>query len=257
MSGLNIMYDNFVSSSVVSITTGTENAQFPLSNILDDSPSIKFRSTGNSVVIVFDLQQTRDIDSFVLIGDSTQALAVTAASVKLSSTTDFSLATPTPLAISSQEKMAFVITTQDSKRFVELTLTGNGSFCEIGSFFVGMNTNIPQNGISIDSFSYSHRDLSTTRKNQFGQRFIDKRNKIKLLGGSIDLCTKSEQELLDDLFISVGSTLPVVIFIDTLSEGINNGKFKLTMYGYIVNQPQWSAAGGQLYNTTIQMEQAV
>ena len=130
MSGINFLSDNYTDNANLSITTGAENTQFPLGNLQSDSPSYKFRSTGNTVVVEMDLSTTRAIDTIALVGDPTGSFGVTAVSVKTSVTTDFSLSTPIPISISSEHNLGIEFITEVSHRFVEITLTGTGSYCE-------------------------------------------------------------------------------------------------------------------------------
>lgn len=256
MPGISFLSDNLYKSGDLSLTTGTAHAQFPLSNTKNDSPAVKFRSTGNSAVIEIDLLQTRDIDTVAIAGDPYSGLGLTAASFKLSTTTDFSLSTVNNLDVSGSEAIAFKQITTESKRYVEITLTGTGSYVEVGNIFVGQSLNIPQNSLSIGSFSYGRKDNSEVISNNYGQKFVNLLPKLKVLGGSIEHCTKDEQQDIDDMLIRHGISEPLWIIVDPNNNGLNEGQFKLTMYGYLTQISDWSASGGQLYTVNIKMEQA-
>ena len=257
MSGINFLSENYIDNSDLSLTTGSENAQFPLSNIKNAATVKKFRSTGNTVVIEIDLQQTRALDALAIAGDATGTFGVTAASFKTSVTTDFSGSSAINVDISAEQNMGYVFFTQVSHRFVELTLTGTGSFCEVGSIFIGERINLPLNSFSVNSFKYKYQDRSRVQSNRYGQKFIDELPLIKELGGTIEYATKTEQEQLDDMFIYHGKKRPLWVFVDPDSEAMNEGKYKLTMYAYMPQMPEWRSVGGQLYSTTINLEQAI
>jgi hypothetical protein len=144
-----------------------------------------------------------------------------------------------------------------SYRYAELTLTGNGSYCELSNVFIGSKIFIEQNTVSIGSFRYAYTDKSSSQSNDYGQRFINTRNKIKTLSGGIDNCTKAEQEQLDDMLIRHVTVEPLWVIIDKDSEGMNEGAYKLTCYGYLSSAPSWSAVGGQHYNVDIRINQVV
>lgn len=257
MSGINFLSDNLVDNSTMSITTGAENAQFPLSNLLNESPSNKFRSVGDTVVVEFDLFQTRTIDTIALVGDPTGTFGVTDVIVKTSVTNDFSLSTPISITLSPEQNMGWEFITEVSHRFVEMTFTGTGSFSEVSNIFIGQRINLAQNNLSIGSFRYGFTDKSVVRKNDYGQHFIDTRNMTKFLAGGLEFCNKTEQEILDDMFLSHGRNKPIWMLVDSLSEGMNVGAFKLTVYGYLLRTPRWSASGGNHYNANLRINEAI
>lgn len=258
MAGIVFLSENYTDEANLSLTVGTANAQYPLSNIKNHTTVKKFRSIENSVKIVIDMQQTRSIDSVALHGDSTQTLGLTAASIKFSLTTDFSSFTAIPIALSAEHGFGYYLAPSVlSYRYAELTLTGNGSFCELSNIFIGSKINIEQNSLAIGSFKYGYMDKSSSASNDYGQRFINTRNKTKYLSGGIDNCTKDEQEELDDMLMRHVTTLPLWVIVDKDSEGMNDGQYKLACYGYLASAPSWSAVGGRHYNTDIRINQVV
>lgn len=255
--GINFLSENLVKSANYELTTGTENAQFPLANISNDATAVKFRSLENDIVIRFDLQQTRTIDAIALHGDTNGTLGMTTASFKTSLTTDFSSSTAQNIPLSGSDLIGYLfLDTPVDHRYVELTLSGSGVFVELSTIFIGERVNIEQNNLSIQSFRYGRSDKSSVLENEYGQRFINKRNTLKFVGGNLEFCTKTEQETLDDMFIRHNRSEPLWVIVDNEGAGMNNGQYKLTVYGYLERVPLWSAAGGQHYSTDIRVNQA-
>lgn len=257
MSGINFLSENVFKLSAVSLTTGTENAQFPLENLFNDSPSIRFRSTGNTVVILIDLLQTRTLNTLAIAGDASSVFGMTAATFKTSVTTDFSSSPINTVTMYPDQNIALSYFTQVDHRYVELTLTGQGSYVELGHIFIGERLNIPQNSFSISSFSYSYEDKSSISKNEYGQKFIDARPSVKSLAGTLEYCTKDEQLLIDDMLIRHGKKEPLWVILDKDGNAIEQGAAKLTIYGYFNSNINWSASGGQTYNISVEVEEAV
>jgi hypothetical protein len=257
MSGITFLSNNLFDNATLSLTTGTENAQFPLSNLKNDSPSIKFRGIGNTAVILIDLLTTRDIDYVGVCGDPSDLFLINSASFKTSLTTDFSLSPSYNITLSNEHSIGYRQITEVTHRYVQLTIIGSGGFTELGKVFVGKALNIPLNSLSISSFSYGYKDKSIVRKNRYDQRFIDQLNTIKFLGGQIEYCTKDEQEDIDDMLIRHGQALPLWMIVDQDEEAMNSGQYKLTIYGYLNSDIEWSSAGGQLYSTSIEIGQAI
>ena len=254
--GITFLSDNFVDAADLSLTTGTENAQFPLVNIQNAATAVKFRGQENSIVIVIDMQQTRAIDTVAIHGDTNADLGLTVASIKTSLTTDFSGATAIPITLSAEHIMGYEYFTEVSHRYVELTLTGSGSYAEVSNLFIGKRIEIEQNNLSVDSFRYGYRDNSTTSNNKYDQMFIDKRNSTKFVGGTLEFCTKSEHETLDEMFRRHQRSEPLWMIVDKDGLGMNDGEWKTTVYGYLQDVPVWSAAGGQHYTSNVRVNQA-
>jgi hypothetical protein len=257
MSGINFLVDNYVDNSNLSITSGTENAQFPLDNLKNDFTTKKFRSVGNTVVVLVDFLQFLPVNSFALVGDATSNLGVSAVSIKFSLTTDFTLSTQHDITLNSEFNIGWKFITEESARYAEITLTGTGSFSEVGKIYIGQRLNLPNQNISIDTFTYRHIDRSTVRRNLFGQKFIDVRNFLKRISGTIKFCTKEEQEQLDTMYLQRGRNKPVWLILDELGNSMVDGEYRLSMYCYLTEAFQWTANGGTTYSTGIQMEQTV
>lgn len=257
MSGINFLSENLVDTATLTLTTGTANAQYPLSNVQNDSTTQKFRSTGNTAVIEFDLGQTRDIDTIAVVGDATDQLQITTMSIKTSVTNDFTGATAIPITLSQEFNIGFEFITEVTHRFVEVTLTGNGSFTELSNIFIGKRINLPQNSFAIRSFRYRHDDLSQNRFNDYGQQFTNILPFRKRLVGTIEYATKAEQDSLDEMFLRHGRHKPLWIILDPDSDAMTDGKFKLSQYSYMEKMPSWNAVGGQLYNAGMELNQVV
>lgn len=257
MSGLKVFATNFVDDAVITISSGSANAQFPLSNLKNESPSRKFRSVGNSVVLMFDLIQTRALDSALFVGDPLSGLDVTSIVVKTSVNTDFSGSPTNTVTLDGLNNFGYVLFTEVSHRYVQISFTGNGTFSQVSNIFLGKQLDLLTNNFSISSFGYGSADRSSVTKNDYGQRFIDRRNIQKFLDGSIELATKGEQEDLDDIFNEVGTSAPLWLMVDSAGAAMNSGQGKLSIYGYLEKLPSWSAAGGQLWSTSLSIEAAV
>ncbi len=254
--GISFLSENLADSAVIELTTGTENSQFPLQNIKNDATAVKFRSLENDVVIRFDLQQTRTIDTIALHGDTNSTLGLTSASVKTSLTTDFSSSTAETIDLSADNLLGYKFITSVDHRYVELTLSGTGVYAELSSIFIGERIELLYQNLSISSFNYGQDDKSDVKENDYGQKFINKRNKIKLLSGNIDFATKDEQSVLDNMFIRHGKSEPLWMIVDKDGSAMTDGEYKLTIYGYMPDRPSWKASGGQTYNTKVTINQA-
>ena len=257
MSVFTFLSENLVDDAGIVITAGAENAQFPLTNIQNESPSKKFRSVGNTLVLEFDFTQTRDIDTIALVGDNLTGLNLTSVVVKTSVNTDFSGSPANVVDLDVENNWGFVEITEVSHRFAEVSLTGNGSFSELSNIFIGKREELDQNGLSIGSFNYRNEDRSTVTRNRYGQRFIDQRNLQKTISGTIEFATKAETDVIDTMILRHGRHLPLWILVDKDDQAMIDGSGKLSAYGYLERTSSWRASGGQLWSTNLQIEAAI
>lgn len=255
--GINFLSENLIDGATLSATSGDENAQFPLSNLKNISPTVKFRSATNEVIIEADLLQTRELDTVAMVGDPTGAFEVTAMSIKTSVTQDFSGSPQIDVDLSAEHGIGYKFFDEVEHRFVQITITGSGSFSEIGNIFIGKRLNIPQNTFAVNGFQYYFNDKSTVRESEYGQPFINKRPLLKRMVGRIEYATKDETESIDDLIIRHGRHTPLWIILDPDSEAQNEGKFRLSIYGRFIQVPRWTTAGARLWNATMSLRQMV
>jgi hypothetical protein len=257
MSGMKFLYDNLVDQATLSLTVGSENSQFPLNNILNDATVVKFRSQTNACTVLIDLQQTRTINVIAIANDAVDQIGLTSVIAKTSLTTDFTTSVPRAITVDPEQGVGFVEFVNESKRYVQLQIVGNGTYCELGKVFVGQSLHLSEQSLSIDSFKYGYIEKSNIQGNDYGQKFINKRNKQKTISGNIKYCNQLEQSALDDMFIFVGTSLPLWLILDPSSEAITDGVNKLSIYGYLETIPDWSADGGQHYSTSLRLVQVI
>ena len=255
--GIRFICDNYVNDADITLSEGTSNAQFPLKNLNNPLLGKYARIESNDAKIVFDLKQITSIDSFVVLGNPHHTFGMSNVSFKTAPSTDFSTATSYNIPLNAEQNMGYVfLETPVSHRYVEFTFVGTGSYTEIGHILIGSHIYLPQNNLSIGSFAYGYTDLSTISKNQYNQRFVDKRNLVKTLSGTLEACTKEEMDQIDTMYISKGRHEPIFMVTDIGGNSLINAEYKLSSYGYFESQPSWSAVGGFLYSTSITLESA-
>lgn len=255
---LTFLVENYLDGSNLSLSEGTVNAQFPLNNIKNSTTVKKFRTTTNTCKIVVDLLQTRNIDSLAIHGDSTTTLGLTSCGVRFSLTLDFSGYTQEMITLNAQYNMGYLLKPSPvSYRYVEFEFEGNGDYVEVSNIYIGLREDLTINNISTSSFQYGFDDNSDVSKNEYGQRFINVKNRLKNISGAINTCNREEQEQLEDIFDYHGTTLPFWIIVDKESGSMADGEYKLTMYGYLTEMPDWKAVNGLHWDTSIKMQQVI
>ena len=104
---LTFMSDNRMLDADLSMVVGTENTQFPLTNIALDFTTKVFRSNETAVEILVDLKNTTLVDSFCMVGSSIDGIGIGDMSIQGSGSTDFSGATVIDIDINAAFNFGF------------------------------------------------------------------------------------------------------------------------------------------------------
>lgn len=253
----NFLTDNFLLGATVTALTGGVNAQFPLANLQHPFTTKVFRSTSGPSSIQVDLLATRTVDSFAIVGNALSGLGINAISIYGSNTTDFTSSTEIEIDISADYNTGFKFFTPVAFRFWKIECTSTESFVELSNIYLGSRTTIVDNGLSTDSFNYKVDDNSEISENQFGQRFIDKKNQVESISGSFQYLNKEESEQLADVYAKHGRHTPLWIVLDPDSCLATDGKFIYTGNFYLNNDFSLTGAGPALYNLSIALRQVI
>ncbi len=253
MSALTFLSDNRVMDATFSMLVGTENAQFPLTNMQNDFTTKVFRSNENAIEIQVDLQATNAIDSFAVVGSSTDGLGLGDITIYGSATTNFTGATAVPIDISAANNFGFkFFTPGGSYRYWKIVVNNSaGSYVEISNIYLGIKTQFANNGISTETFKYSEMDNSKIVKNRYGQKFIDTYNTIKSMSGTMKFVNAAEFESLNNIFTQHKKNTPIWVVLDPDGQMLTDSEYKFSGYFYFNSDLKWSLAAPTLYNVKL------
>lgn len=229
MSKATFLSDNYFLDANISLLTGTENSQFPLSNLKHTFSTKVFRSNEDEVSILIDLQQSRHVDYICLRGSCIEGLGLTNATIVGSSSLIFG--TPEELEISQKYNIGMK-KLNAALRYWKLTLTGV-EYVELGNIFIGPMVQMDDNNIS-QGFSYQLNTNSVVQKNLVGQRFIDTYGTQKLMSGEIKLANATEFEQINSIHEQIGENIPLWFILDENEDmSIQDAKFKFSGMFYV------------------------
>lgn len=259
MSNLTILSENLIMDNSTDITmiTGTENINFPLTNIKKNFTTKVFRSNENVCEILIDLKQNRPIDVISVVGSNLTGMGLTSLSYSISATSDFTGIPSTDVNVSQQYNFGYIDILPTVGRYIKLTVDNTGSFCEVSNLFIGKKLEFTYNGLSQDTFRFGIRDNSNSRSNEYGQDFVNKRNQMKFLNGNVKFANKEEVDLLDQVILRHINKTPLWIIIDKCSDVITDGNFRLSGYYRLNNRPDFSSAGPSLFNVSLTFQEVV
>lgn len=251
-------YDNLIDDDVdFTLITGTQQSQYPLSNIIKNQTTKVSRVDVDSGEVEFyvDLTTTRTADTIILVGNSVDGLGFTSCSIYGSSSTDFSSSSEISLDVSSDYNIAFKEFTSSSYRYWKIKATA-GSYVEISNIFLGSKMELDNNYIAQDSFSFQYQTLGNKRVNRYGQVFTNEYNRLQTLTGSINYLTTAEKTKLEEMAIEIGTMKPVYLIVDPNGTLETDSEFKYSGMYYFNEDFVFQAIGANLFNTSFSLTQA-
>jgi hypothetical protein len=257
MSALTFLSDNRVLNADFTMLVGTENTQFPLTNMQSDFTTKVFRSNENAIEFQVDLNATEAIDSFAIVGSSVDGLGLGDVTIYGSATTNFSGATAVSIDVSAANNFGFkFFTAGASYRYWKIVVNNSaGSYVEISNFYLGIKEQFANNGISTETFKYSEVDNSSTKKNRYGQRFIDTYNTIKTMSGQMKYVNAAEFATLNDLYTQNKKSIPIWVVLDPDGDMLTDSEYKFSGYFYFDADLVWSLAAPALYNVALKFSE--
>ena len=249
--------NNLVLDADLSVISGGENSQFPLSNIQHSHTTKVFRSTGNTSEILIDLHITHLVDSFALVGSTTDGIGTTGVTLYGSATDDFTSSTPINIDLSPEHNFGFkLFDAGGSFRFWKIVLTGTAGYCELSNIYLGAKTELEDNDISGPTFGYSQNDNSKISSNTYGQKFIDIGNTISTLSGTVKYANSTEFDILNNIYRDHGESAPLWFLTYPNGCFITDAEFIFSGYFYFSKAFDWKSSGPGFFDVTLNLTEA-
>lgn len=246
-----IYSDNLVRQSI--ITASSENAQFPVDNILDPRRSKVYRSTSSSASIVFDFGETSEVDSFFLVADKRHGLGVSTITLEFSHTNVWTSPAATEvITLNAEYNAGYKEFAVKEYRFCRMVMTSTLSFCEIANVFIGKKLDLNR---SIN-FNWSIKDNELSRKqtNRYGQIFSDIINKQRVINASLSLLDKDQLDKINSVIDLYGETKP--FFVRIGCDNMVNNPLRFSGMFYFNDIPQISNPNFNKYNLSFSLIEA-
>lgn len=230
-----IFSDNLIYQA--KITASSENALFPLKNILDSRRSKVFRSTSPSTSLIFDFNETAEIDSFFIVGDKRNGLGVSRIILQFSHINEWnSPAAEVEVNINAEYNSGFTEFQMKEYRFCRMLITSTLSYCELANIFIGKKLGLNR---SINfNWSIKDNELSTKQSNRYGQIFSDIIGKQRTVNASISLLDKDQLDKINYIIDYYGETKP--FFVRIGCDNMVNNPLRFSGLYYFQDVPQIS-----------------
>jgi len=254
MALLSILKDNYVTD--ILMVSGTENAQFPTSNILLDRTTAVCRSTGSQMGLVFDLGLIRDIDTVVLYGDATSNLGFYEATAYVSPTQDFTSITGIPLDINIEFGASINKFPAEMGRYVLIEFKSL-SVVEVSTVFIGERMDYDTVGFEVNGFSQGYKNTSKNVYNSSNTRYSDIENKAKIMTGTLHALTVSEKADFEDYMSGLDIHTPFVVMVDPDGVVGPDGLYRYSMYCHQTVVPSFKPISGDFWDTKLSLREEI
>ena len=250
----------FYSTNLVdqaTITASTENALFPTNNLIDPRRTKVLRTTTASDNIVFDFQETSEIDSIFIVDNPFDGFGVSTLSLEMNATDAWGspAATETP-DFSVVRGLGFTdFTTIHEYRFARLVMTSSLSYCEISKLFIGKGITLLNDKSINYGWSVTYKDNSRNVENRYGQRFSDVINRQKQFNIAFSNLDKDQLDQIFELYDDKGITKPFYVRIGC--DGMVNDNRRFSGMVYLSSAPQITNRFFNKYNLSMTLEEAM
>lgn len=235
------------------INASTVNSLFPASNLLDPRRTKVFRSTTNSDSIVFDFQETSEIDSVFVVDNPFDGFGVSTLSLELNTTDTWGAPAHTEsVTWSTKHGVGYKEFIQQDYRFARLVMGSSLTYCELSKIFIGKSLDIgrgPNFG-----WTYQSKDNSRIQENRYGQKFPDVINRQRQFSISLSNLDKDMMEKFFEIYDDKGTTKP--FFMRTGCESMINGVERFAGMVYMTQIPTITNRFFNNYALSLTLEEA-
>jgi hypothetical protein len=250
------LVNNLIDNASLSMISGTELYQFPLTNIQHEFTTKIFRVEANACSILIDTALTTPKDTIMIVGSSVDGIGFTTANLYSSTTTDFTGAVAVPIDVSSEYNIAWVQFTSTNHRYFKLEFTGTGSVTEVSNIFLGQADTLNSKGMSARSFKYNYADKAEINSNRYGNRFSTNYSKLLSMSGSFSVLEENDRQSLEEIVLLKGMTKPFFIILDKDNFLGTDSKYKFSGYFYFSSLPEFSSLSTKYFTSNFALEQA-
>jgi len=251
---IKFLSNNLVEGSVISAST--ENAQYPISNLLDTRRTKAYRSTSNSDNIVIDMGGAEDVDTFAIVDNWQNGFGVTAITLEANGTDSWGApAFSTTVTLDTTFGIGIKQFTSESYRFWRVVLTSTLGYCEVANIFIGTATTITTNGVGYN-WGYRNVDLSNVSTNEYGQEFTDDKGTRKELSNlQFQIMDKDEQDIIFSVYDANRTVKPFFIYFPLETDSLSNNDDRYNGMYKFSSEPTFTNINSGYYNTSLSLKE--
>jgi len=236
------------------LTASTENAQYPIANILDSRRTKTYRSTSNSDNIVIDLGGAEEIDTFAIVDNWQNGFGVTAITLEANATDSWGApAFTTTLTLDTDFGVSIKKIANESYRFWRLVLTSTLGYCEVSNIFIGKATVMTTNGVGYN-WAYKNNDLSNISTNRYGQVFVDDIGSQKELSNlQFQIMDKDEMDIIFSVWDNNRKVNPFFVYFPLETDSLSNNDDRYNGMYRFTTEPVFTNINSGYYNVSLSL----
>lgn len=252
MSCLKIFSNNLIDQAT--IVASNEILSFPPANLQDPRRTKVTRQTGISNTVEFDFQETSEIDSIFIVDEPRNGFGISTISMNLNATASWASPPVTQsLSFSQVYGVGYSIFTQQNYRFARLNITSGLAYTELSKVFIGKAIDL---GVGPNlNWTYKDNELSISKENRYGQKFVDIISRQKSFNIQLSLLNKTQMDQIFEVYDSKGTTKPFFIVIGDDTMISDHRRFAGMVY--LNSIPTITNTSFGRYSLSMQLEEAM
>lgn len=243
----------FAFNEIKSVAVDSEDPFYPAANILEHPTYKEYRALTTVGRLIFDLQNTTPVDSFLLCGSNATG-EIQATSITLEANTSNVWTAPAyslsyELTLENQlYNLVYLQLPLSTFRYWRLTINNpTGSYAGASNVFLGRRTELP-----VDlGYTFTMMGRSDVTKGRYGQRFIDKLPDLRQFNGSMSVMNLEERDALAAMIHRCSTHTPLWMVLSPNESLYEAGYF------YLSDTPEIENQAYHLYNTEFTLEEVV
>jgi len=247
-------YDNLVDQS--NLSASSVNAQFPVSNIKDPRRSKVFKSINNSVEVVFDLLDFREIDTIALVESSIEAFGFDSITVEINNVNAWTSPLFSQILSIDNDNGWININLPDVivARYVRLVLSNTGGSVSLSKVFIGKSFYNSEICFTYP-IDYKQSNNAIVSVNRYGQKFFDEITTIKEFSATIPSLNKAEMEEIITMLDFVSFTRPIWVNFNAVNVMEDPNRFN--GYYYLKDDPSMTLDVGNYWSIDFNFQEGM
>lgn len=257
-----IMDFNYLFQDDVDLTPSSEDAEFPASNLRNQSRAYPWRTTGvDEESLVIDLKTIEEIDSAVIFFDPTVGIKLSeGADVRIQANATNVWDSPAvDQAMTIDEDNGVIshfFSTDQSYRYWRLFIddpVSGYTYLEIPKLMLTKATQLTQG--PKQGFGMKLSDQTKNQRTEYGHEFSDVYPSLKALDFSFEAITDADRETLKQVFERVGSVRCIAVSLDSEEDIFDKDTFLI--YGKIRGDFQAKHSVFSYFDSGLTLEEVI
>lgn len=256
-------YNNELEGITPTVTTGTVDVYFPVTNLNHPHTTKEFRTTNlTQTILYYDLLDNKTVDSFLVCGNRvTGELRLKSIQIQASGTSNFTVVAYDSGLVSLDagdlaETFKYVaLTPTAAYQYWRIILNNDTGYIGCSNIFLGTELGLTTNAIAY-GWDFQRVDRSTVQEGRYGNRFIDRISDQKVVSVTYELLNKTEFQLIEQFTTYCGVSKPFWLVIDENEDIVYNANV-FSGYFYFTVRPAFNNTAYGLFSGKLDLIEGI